>query len=95
LFLLYKYNAKNPEKKKNSIFLMFLVRLDSHRKGAKGAEDTGFPLAVVKAATGKGLKAKGNQVNLKTMLFSFPLSRRKAEESSPLRSSRLCGEPDS
>jgi hypothetical protein len=65
--------------------------LNLHRKGAKSAERSGFSLAGWRNGKGRGSAAKSDQVDVKAVPFSFPISQRKAEKNQPLRSLRLCG----
>jgi hypothetical protein len=73
---------------------IILAQLNFHRKGAKSAEGSGSSLAVKRNGKRKGPAVKSDQVELKAVLLSFPLSQRKAQKNQPLRSLRLCGEPD-
>lgn len=50
-----------------------LLKLISHRKGAKSAERLGFSLAVARNGKRKGPAARSDQVDLKAVAFSFPL----------------------
>ena len=63
----------------------FLLELNSHRKGAKSAEGSGFSLAATRNGKRKGPVVNSDQVDLSAVPFSFPLSQRKAEKNQPLR----------